>query len=71
MARSTPSQYPVHLTAEQRERFEDLCSNGHAPAKAIQHTRLLLLSDHDHQAGPGAAPESPRRRACIPTPSIR
>jgi transposase len=51
MARSTPNQYPVRLTAEQRERFEDICSNGHAPAKKIAHARLLLLSDHDRDGG--------------------
>ncbi len=51
MTRSTPNQYPVHLTAEQRERFEDICGNGHAPAKKIQHARLLLLSDHDREGG--------------------
>jgi hypothetical protein len=51
MAISTPNQYPVRLTAEQRERFEDICGNGHAPAKKIQHARLLLLSDHDRQGG--------------------
>jgi hypothetical protein len=52
MARSTPNQYPVRLTAEQRERFEDICANGHAPAKKIAHARLLLLSDHDRPDGP-------------------
>ncbi|MFO0952137.1 MAG: IS630 family transposase [Isosphaeraceae bacterium] len=51
MARSTPNQYPVRLTPEQRERFEDVCSNGHAPAKKIRHARLLLLSDHDREGG--------------------
>jgi hypothetical protein len=51
MARSTPNQYPVRLTAEQRERFEEICSNGHAPAKKIRHARLLLLSDHDRAGG--------------------
>lgn len=51
MARSTPNQYPVRLTAEQRERFEDICANGHAPAKKIRHARLLLLSDHDRDGG--------------------
>lgn len=51
MARSTPNQYPIRLTAEQRERFEDICSNGHAPAKKICHARLLLLSDRDREGG--------------------
>lgn len=51
MAISTPGQYPVHLTDEQRERLEGVCSNGHAPAKKIRHARLLLLSDHDRERG--------------------
>jgi hypothetical protein len=51
MARSTPNQYPVHLTAEQRERFEDICSNGRAPATKICHARLLLLSDRGRRGG--------------------
>lgn len=52
MARSTPGQYPVHLSAEQRGRFEEICRNGSAPAKKIRHARLLLLSDHDRDGGP-------------------
>ena len=51
MAVSTPNQYPVHLTDEQRERFEDICGNGHAPAKKIRHARLLLLSDRGREGG--------------------
>lgn len=51
MARSTPNQYPVRLTDEQRERFERICSHGHAPAKKIRHARLLLLSDRDREGG--------------------
>lgn len=52
MARSTPNQYPVVLSDEQRQRFEDLCANGHAPAKKIRHARLLLLSDRNRAEGP-------------------
>ena len=51
MARSIPGQYPVLLTTEQRERLEDLCRNGHAPAKKIRHAQVLLLSDKNHQRG--------------------
>ena len=51
MARSTPNRYPVRLTVEQRERFGDICGNGHAPAKKIRHARLLLLSDHGRDGG--------------------
>ena len=51
MVRSTPNQYPVQLTDEQRERLEDICSNGHAPAKKIRHARVLLLSDRNSERG--------------------
>lgn len=46
-----PYQYSVHLSTEQRERLEDLCRNGHAPAKKIQHARALLLSDWNRPGG--------------------
>lgn len=52
MARSTPNQYPVVLTDEQRQSFLDITRNGHAPAKKIRHAQLLLLSDHDREGGP-------------------
>jgi hypothetical protein len=52
MARSTPNQYPVVLTDEQRQSFSDITRNGHAPAKKIRHAQLLLLSDHDREGGP-------------------
>jgi transposase len=51
MAISTPNQFPVRLTDEQRERLEDLTRNGHAPAKKIQHARVLLLSDGHRAEG--------------------
>jgi hypothetical protein len=51
MARSTPGQYPVHLSPEQRQRLHDICRNGHAPAKKIRHAQVLLLSDHDRKGG--------------------
>ena len=51
MVRSTPNQYPVLLTAKQRERMEDICRNGHSPAKKIRHARVLLLSDRNHERG--------------------
>lgn len=47
----TPNQYPVSLDAEQRQRLEDLTRNGHAPAKNIQHARILLLSDRQQPGG--------------------
>lgn len=51
MARSTPNQYPVLLTDDQRQRLEEICRNGHAPAKKIRHAQVLLLSDKNHQRG--------------------
>jgi transposase len=51
MASTAPNQYPVFLSGEQRERLEDICRNGHAPAKKIRHARVLLLSDHHRPEG--------------------
>jgi transposase len=51
MAISTPNQYPIVLTAEQRTRFEDITRNGLAPAKKIRHAHVLLLSDSDRLEG--------------------
>lgn len=50
MAKSTPLQYPVQLTSEQRCELELLCKNGHAPAKKIRRAKVVLLSDR-HQSG--------------------
>ena len=50
-ARSTPDRYPVRLSPEQRDRFEEICRNGRAPAKTIRHARVLLLADHDRPGG--------------------
>lgn len=44
-------KYTVRLTAEARQRLEDITRNGSAPAKKIQHARVLLMSDADHPAG--------------------
>lgn len=52
MAVSIPNQYPVSLTVEQRERFEEITRNGHAPAKKIRHAQILLLSDRNRPEGP-------------------
>lgn len=51
MASTTPNQYPVFLSGEQRERFEEICRNGHAPAKKIRHAQVLLLSDRHRPEG--------------------
>jgi transposase len=51
MARSTPNQYPVVLTAGQRDRLEQLTRTGHAPVSKVRHARVLLLSDGDRPGG--------------------
>lgn len=50
MVRSCP-KYIIQLTGETRQRLESITRNGSAPAKKIQHARILLLSDADHPAG--------------------
>lgn len=51
MAISTPHQYPVELSNEQRQRLEAITRNGHAPAKKIRHAQVLLLSDRRRPEG--------------------
>ena len=51
MARTTPNQYPVCLSVEQRERLEAITRNGHAPAKKIRHAQVLLWSDVHRPGG--------------------
>src|SRR5262245_21886108 len=51
MARSTPNQYPVVLTDEQRERLERLTRTGSAPVAKVRHARILLLSDTHRPGG--------------------
>jgi transposase len=51
MARSTPNQYPVVLTPEQRDRLDRLTRTGNAPVGKIRHARVLLLSDGDRPGG--------------------
>lgn len=51
MARSTPNQYPVELTDDQRERFERLTRTGNAPVAKVRHARVLLLSDGGRPGG--------------------
>jgi len=52
MAVSTPNLYPVILEDEQRQRLEEVTRNGRAPAKKIQHARVLLMSDRNRDGGP-------------------
>lgn len=51
MAKSTPNQYVVCLTSEQRERLDAITRNGHAPAKKIRHAQILLWSDSAREGG--------------------
>jgi hypothetical protein len=51
MARSTPNQYPVTLTADQRERLERLTRTGAAPVGKVRHARALLLSGGGRPGG--------------------
>jgi transposase len=51
MAASTPNQYLVWLTPEQRERLDAITRNGHAPAKKIRHAQVLLWSDGHREGG--------------------
>src|SRR5262245_55422769 len=51
MARSTPNQYPVVLTREQRERLDRLTRVGSASASKVRHARVLLLSDGNRPGG--------------------
>ena len=46
-----PRKYQVRLSADQRQRLEDITRNGQAPAKKILHARVLLMSDEDHPQG--------------------
>jgi transposase len=51
MAISTPHLFPVHLTPDQREELEAVCSAGSAKARKIRRARVLLLCDRDRPGG--------------------
>lgn len=57
MVVKAPGQYPIFLTDEQRQRFDEICRNGHAPAKKILHAQVLLLSDRNRPGGRLTGPE--------------
>ncbi len=57
MVNCAPNKFPVHLTAEERQRLEDITNNGQAPAKKIRHARVLLLSDHNRPGGHWTEPQ--------------
>lgn len=40
----------IYLSAEQRQRLEDISRNGYAPAKKILHAQVLLMSDESEFA---------------------
>lgn len=52
MARSTPNQYPVRLTDEQRDSLTALTAVGRAPVAKVRHARVLLLADRHRPGGP-------------------
>ena len=51
MARSTPHQYPVALTADQRDRLAALTRTGSAPVGKVRRANVLLLSDAGRPGG--------------------
>ena len=51
MARTTPNQYPIVLSAAERERLEAITRVGRAPAGKIRHAQILLLSDRNRAGG--------------------
>jgi len=51
MSDNSPNQYPIFLTDEQRASLDEICRNGHSPAKKIRHAQVLLLSDRHRPGG--------------------
>lgn len=51
MEKSTPLQYGIYLSDEQRARFTEIVRNGHSSAKTIQHAQILLWSDRNQEEG--------------------
>ena len=49
---STPNLYPVRLTAEERERLQQITRCGQAPVRKVRNAQVLLLSDRNRPAGP-------------------
>jgi len=49
---STPNLYPVRLSAEERERLQDISRFGQAPVRKIRNAHVLLLSDRNRPEGP-------------------
>jgi hypothetical protein len=53
---STPNLYQFRLDPQERQRLEEITTNGHAAAKQIRHAHILLLSDRDRPEGPWSGP---------------
>lgn len=51
MAISTPLKYPIYLADDQRLELEEICKNGHSPAKKIRRAKVILLSDRNRVGG--------------------
>lgn len=51
MSDFSPNQYPIFLTDERRASLDEVCRNGHSPAKKIRHAQVLLLSDRNRPDG--------------------
>lgn len=50
MGRGKKDENKIRLSAEQRERLEDISRKGHAPAKKILHAQVLLMADEGEGA---------------------
>ncbi len=44
-------KYHINLSPQDRERLQEITSNGHAPAKKILHAQILLMRDQHHLNG--------------------
>jgi hypothetical protein len=47
----TPNQYPVVLTADQRQRLDAITRVGSAPVNKVRHANVLLLADRNRPDG--------------------
>ena len=48
---STPHLYPVRLSAEERERLQQITRCGQAPVRKVRNANVLLLSDRNRPEG--------------------
>jgi hypothetical protein len=54
---STPNQYPVSLTPEERQALEEVTRDRRSSASKIRRARALLLSDHNRPGGHLTGPQ--------------